>query len=165
MLLFVDFEASSLSKQSYPIEVGWVWEDGREEGYLIRPAPGWVEWDDSAEAIHGISRELLAHEGEPHDRVCERVIAAFEGNEVYASAPSWDGHWLSMLLRAAGHPRHLLRLKSSEEAFIAKARLEGAAEAQAVARVAAARALIGQAPAAHRAIADARREWETWQAV
>ena len=40
MLVFLDFEASSLGKRSYPIEVGWVFEDGRSEAHLIRPAPG-----------------------------------------------------------------------------------------------------------------------------
>lgn len=50
MLVFLDFEASSLSKQSYPIEVAWVFEDGRSEEYLIRPAPIWTDWDSAAEA-------------------------------------------------------------------------------------------------------------------
>lgn len=27
--------------------------------------------------------------------------------ELYVSAPSWNGKWLSALLRAAGHPRPL----------------------------------------------------------
>ena len=40
MLAFVDFEASSLAKDSYPVEVAWVFEDGACEGHLIRPAPG-----------------------------------------------------------------------------------------------------------------------------
>ena len=40
MLVFLDFEASSLAKRGYPIEVAWVFEDGRAESHLIRPAPG-----------------------------------------------------------------------------------------------------------------------------
>jgi len=39
MIVFVDFEASSLSKQSFPIEVGWIFEDERSFSFLIRPAP------------------------------------------------------------------------------------------------------------------------------
>ena len=166
MLIFVDFEASSLRKQSYPIEVGWVDEAGRGEAHLIRPAPGWDEWDETAEAVHGISRQELFEQGEPHDAVCARVIAAFEGNVACASAPTWDGHWLSMLLRAAGRPRHLLRLAGSNEVFMdtARARLGAGSEA-AEALVARAKAEIGSQPVTHRALADARREWEIWMAI
>lgn len=168
MHVFLDFEASSLSKDSYPIEVGWVAEDGREAEYLIRPAPGWTEWDPLAEAVHGISRQTLLRKGIPHEIVCERLVALFGANEVYASSPSWDGKWLSMLLRAAGRPRHLLRLKDTDEIFVeaARKRMGPDADAAAVAElVAAARAVVDEQPATHRAAADARREWAIWRAV
>jgi len=158
MHVFLDFEASSLSKHSYPIEVGWVFEDGVGEGYLIRPAPNWTDWDDTAQAVHGISREQLQADGVLHDVVCTRVVEIFDGNVVYASAPSWDGHWLSMLLRAAGRPRHLLRLKDTDEAF--KAAAGGALD-----RVASARKEISTQAVAHRAVEDARREWSIWMAL
>src|SRR5882757_8109047 len=122
MKIFLDFEASSLSKQSYPIELGWVGEDGEGAAWLIRPAPGWTEWDADAAKVHGISRETLARDGVDHTEVCARLIALAQGRVLYASAPSWDGHWLSMLLRAAGQPRHLLRLRDSDEAFVEAAR-------------------------------------------
>lgn len=168
MRVFLDFEASSLGKKSYPIEVGWVFEDGREKSYLIRPAPGWTEWDAAAEAMHGITRERLLAEGSPHEVVCDRLIQLFEANVVYASSPPWDGKWLSMLLRGAGRPRHLLRLRDSEEAFVEAARVrlgEGADEAVVAEVIAMARALVEAQPATHRALADARREWEIWREV
>src|SRR5882724_13215124 len=105
MLVFLDFEASSLSKTSYPIEIGWVFEDGKGEGHLIRPAPGWTDWDGSAAIIHGISRAELERRGTPHDEVCRHMVDSFTGHALFASAPSWDGKWLSVLLRAAGFPR------------------------------------------------------------
>lgn len=165
MRVFLDFEASSLSKDSYPVEVGWVLEDGTGEAHLIRPAPDWTDWDDTAEAMHGLSRSRLQREGVPHEVVCARLIELFEGNVVHASAPSWDGHWLSMLLRAADQPRHLLRMTDTEDAFVAaaKARLGPQADAESVAEaIAAARAVVEVRPVAHRALADARREWEIW---
>ena len=168
MRVFLDFEASSLSEESYPIEVGWVFEDGREMTYLIRPAPPWLDWDAAAEAMHGISRARLLAEGVPHEDVCDRLVAMFEGNVVYASSPSWDGKWLSMLLRAAGRPRHLLRLRDSEEAFMEAARARLGAEAgepALAAIVARARAAVNAQPATHRALADARREWAIWRDV
>jgi hypothetical protein len=50
MLAFLDFEASSLGKKSYPIEVAWVFEDGTSESHLIKPAPEWTDWDPAAQA-------------------------------------------------------------------------------------------------------------------
>jgi DNA polymerase III epsilon subunit-like protein len=116
MRVFLDFEASSLGKKGYPIEVGWVSEDGQSEAYLITPAPNWTDWDDKAEAIHGISRATLASQGAPVDRVATRMVEVLSDHALYASAPSWDGKWLSVLLRAAGLPRHSLRLRDTEEA-------------------------------------------------
>ena len=168
MRVFLDFEASSLGDDSYPIEVGWVFEDGEEENMLIRPAPGWTDWDEEAESLHGISRQRLAADGIAHAEVCDRVVALFDNHEVYASAPSWDGHWLSMLLRAADRPRHLVRLADTEEAFeeAARQRLGPDAGDEAVAEaIAAARAVADTEPVAHRAVADARREWRVWQRI
>jgi hypothetical protein len=163
--VFLDFEASSLSKQSYPIEVGWVHEDGTGEGHLIRPAPGWTDWDEGAELIHHISRQRLLAEGERHDAVCSRMLPLFETATVLCSAPSWDGHWLSMLLRASGLPRHLYRLADSEIAFREAASVKPGGDAGVEARIAAARAKVGALPAGHRAEADARRDWAVWRAI
>lgn len=162
MRIFLDFEASSLNKQSYPIEVGWVRENGESEGHLIRPAPSWLDWDETAEAIHGISRDLLLREGVAHDVVCARLAEIFQDNVVYASAPSWDGHWLSMLLRAAGRPRHSLRLRDSEEAFVEAAQ---AGQGPAAERIALARKVVEAEPVVHRAVEDARREWAIWREI
>src|SRR5690606_41951734 len=74
MLVFLDFEASSLSERSYAIEVGWVFADGREEDHLIRAAPEWTDWDPSAEAIHGISRNELLERGRDHTAVAQRMV-------------------------------------------------------------------------------------------
>ena len=105
MHVFLDFEASSLGKTSYPIEVAWVFEDGRGEAHLIRPAEGWTDWDARAEAIHHIPQAALQRDGSPVEVVAARMIAVLTGHDLYASAPSWDGKWLSTLLRAARLPR------------------------------------------------------------
>ncbi|WP_404337056.1 transcriptional regulator [Sphingomonas sp. MMS12-HWE2-04] len=117
MRVFLDFEASSLAKRSYPVEVAWVFEDGRGDAHLIRPAPGWDDWDAEAEAIHRIPRATLTAEGVPHDAVAAQMVADLAGHDLLASAPSWDGKWLSVLLRAAGLPRHSLRLRGSDAAM------------------------------------------------
>lgn len=117
MLVFLDFEASSLGKRSYPIEVAWVFADGRSESHLIRPAPGWIDWDTKAEAIHHIARDTLAKAGTSYDLVAARMVDLLTGHDLLASAPSWDGKWLSALLRTAGYPRHSLRLRRTDEAI------------------------------------------------
>jgi hypothetical protein len=171
MLVFLDFEASSLGKHSYPIEVAWVFADGASESHLIRPAPGWDDWDARAEAIHGISRATLLHEGTPHDRVARRMIDVLSGHDLTASAPSWDGKWLSALLRAASLPRHALRLRDTEQAQADTARailretLPAAALEQAVADLIRNANAPSATPPAHRALADAQVERDRWCAV
>ena len=115
MRAFLDFEASSLAKRSYPIEVAWVFEDG-SEAFMIRPPAEWTDWDPAAEAIHRISRETLVREGVPHEMVANHMLDVLTGHDLLASAPSWDGKWLSALLRAAGAPRNSLRLRGAGEA-------------------------------------------------
>ena len=116
MRVFLDFEASSLAKRSYPIEVAWVFEDGRSETFLSRPAEEWTDWDPAAEAIHRISRETLVRDGTSHELVANHMLDVLAGHDLLASAPSWDGKWLSALLRAAGAPRNSLRLRGAGEA-------------------------------------------------
>jgi hypothetical protein len=169
MRVFLDFEASSLADDSYPIEVGWVFEDGRSESHLIKPAPQWVNWDPSAEAIHHVSRARLEAEGSSHDVVAHRLLNTLRHHVVYASAPSWDGKWLSVLFRAAGIPRHAMRLKDSDEVY-AEAAME-ALSASMPPEVARARAAdivervlkaATQRPVRHRALADAEEQRQIW---
>lgn len=171
MHVFLDFEASSLAKASYPIEVAWVFEDGRAETHLIRPAEGWTDWDESAAAIHGIARAELQASGEPHAELARHMLETLTGHLLYASSPSWDGKWLSVLLRAAGLPRHALRLRDTDEAQF-EAALAGlgmaVAEADRQKRAAAIISRIRAAdtgPILHRALPDARHECGLWRAI
>lgn len=171
MKAFLDFEASSLADRSHPVEVAWVFEDGRSEAHLIAPAPEWRDWDSAAERIHGISRDTLVAEGMAHDVVAARMVEALAEHDLFASAPSWDGKWLSALLRAAGMPRRTLRLRDTDEALreTATAILRDAVPAERLETTV--RDLLAHAAAtrsetpAHRALADARGEYETWRAV
>jgi hypothetical protein len=171
MFVFLDFEASSLAPDSYPIEVGWVMEDGAAEDHLIRPAPGWTDWDPSAEAIHRLTREDLFARGDPHDEVARRMLEVLAPHDIFASAPSWDGKWLSVLLRGAGLPRHALRLRDTDEAHLRAAieilsaappGVDVVSEAAGIVRQA--RERLAGAPV-HRALADAQWEMAVWQEV
>jgi len=166
---FLDFEASSLAKASYPIEVAWVFEDGLSESYLLKPLPEWTDWSERAQAIHGITRATLEAEGHPVAAVASRALEVLGGHDLYASSPSWDGKWLSVLLRAGGLPRHALRLKDTDEvqldaalAALASKVAPEALEATAKAIVAKVRAAAESRPIAHRALADAEQERRIW---
>jgi hypothetical protein len=170
-IAFLDFEASSLGKQGYPIEVAWALSSGEEESHLIRPDPTWTDWDLKAETIHGLSRERLQTEGQPVADVARRMMSALAGYALYATAPSWDGKWLSRLLRTAGLPRHALRLEDTETIHRQTMRevlLEMSIPAELHDELM--KKVLSQAerkddelgPAEHRALADARREQRLW---
>ncbi|MCG7391562.1 transcriptional regulator [Microvirga sp. ACRRW] len=173
-IVFLDFEASSLNKNSYPIEVGWVFASGGEESYLIKPALLWTDWSSEAEATHRVTRERLVAEGRPHDEVAKRMLDVLSGHALFATAPSWDGQWLSKLLRSAGLPRHALRLQDTdvahENAITRILQEAGVADDEIAVHV---KDILAQArlkdeadgAPAHRALADAKRELRVWRDV
>ena len=98
----IDFEASGLGPESYPIEVAWSDPDGGVEAHYIDPAPGWEDWDPEAEAIHWIPRHLLRDCGKPVVWVAERMNTVLAGRTVYCDAPRMDAFWCRRLFEAAG---------------------------------------------------------------
>jgi len=173
-IVFLDFEASSLSKESYPIEVGWVFASGGEESHLIRPAPSWTDWSAESEATHHLTRERLFAEGTPHDKVARHMLDVLSGHALFATAPSWDGQWLSKLLRGAGIPRHALRLQDTDvahEAAISRVLREAGVSEEELAvhaqKILAQARLKDEAEGDpdHRALADAKRELRMWRDV
>lgn len=103
-LAFIDFEASGLGARSWPIEVGWAFEDGRGESLLISPSPDWSldDWDPKAERLHGVTLKMLSDLGVGAAVACDRIDAALAGHDVYSDAPDWDGFWMMRLYQAAG---------------------------------------------------------------
>jgi DNA polymerase III epsilon subunit-like protein len=101
----IDFEASCLPEygQSYPIEVAVARIDGSNRAWLIRPAEAWRYWDwsDEAEALHGISRQMLDDEGLPPAQVLAEMAEFVAGCPVYADA-DLDEFWLEVLCQAVG---------------------------------------------------------------
>jgi len=161
MIVFLDFEASSLSKHSYPVEIAWVFEDGRSRSFLVKPKSGWTDWSADAEKIHGISRDRLQEEGNDIELVVGELMAELSGHELYASSPSWDGKWLSALLRGGGMSRHALRLRKSDDLFIeAASAILGADSANVDIPTLVADVIAQSEPVnpAHRALPDARLE-------
>ncbi|HEC75284.1 MAG TPA: hypothetical protein ENI26_13085 [Methylophaga aminisulfidivorans] len=96
--IFLDFEASSLSYKSHPIEVAWSDRTGKIVSFLIKPEPSWTDWDEYAEkSIHLISREKLINEGFPAGMVIEKMTQALTDSKVYTSDASFDSMWCQKL--------------------------------------------------------------------
>ena len=86
----IDLEASGFGRGSYPIEVGVALEDGTIHAMLIAPADGWDHWDESAEKIHGISREYLKEHGKTVREVAIFLNDLCSGQTLYSDAWSFD---------------------------------------------------------------------------
>jgi hypothetical protein len=139
---------------------------------LISPIEAWTDWDPAAQAVHGIAREQLATEGSPTEEVARRLVDALQGHNIFASAPSWDGRWLSLLLRAGGLPRHAIRLVDTDGALLEVTRAVLAPHLPSSEVHRAARKIVSCAGDrfvgrrhAHRALADAQVERERWLVV
>jgi hypothetical protein len=108
-LLVIDFEASALSTESYPIEVGIailndpastmeIWST------LIKPVPHWdmkAQWDPDAERIHGISRWSLRDGRSPREAMIELNRRIPIGAKVWCDGGYYDLCWLKVLATAA----------------------------------------------------------------
>ena len=97
---FVDFEASGLAPDSYPIEIAVVSMDAEYQA-LIRPARYWTHWSWDAQDMHGISRETLLAEGVEPVVIAAELNATFNGAKLCSDSPQ-DGFWFETLYEAAG---------------------------------------------------------------
>ena len=101
MASILDIEASGFGAQSYPIEIGVCLANNQQYCSLIYPEPEWTFWDDSAEKIHGIKRELLIRYGKPV-AVVAKELNEFIGNQtVYSDCWVVDQPWLTSLFSSA----------------------------------------------------------------
>ena len=87
--------------------------------------------------------------------------------DLVASTPPWDGKWLSALPRAGEQPRHVLRLRKSDDTFRGTARASDGVltDEEVDAPVEAIIRQIEPAVPAHRALPDAVLEWDRWKAA
>lgn len=102
----LDFEASSLSDISWPIEVGISWiESDRVQTWssLIQPHPKWdiSDWSIQSEAVHQIP--LVDLQSAPSASSVARVLISMASDRTLVSdAPQFEHRWLSRLLDAGG---------------------------------------------------------------
>ncbi|MBV1876199.1 MAG: hypothetical protein KUG79_01025 [Pseudomonadales bacterium] len=95
--LIIDVEASGFGPTSYPIEVGLALDDGNHFCSLILPAASWTHWDDDAEKIHRVSRDILETYGKPMQQVTHTLNKILAGKTVYTDGWVVDKPWLTTL--------------------------------------------------------------------
>lgn len=98
----IDIEASGFGSNSYPIEVGLALEPDRRYCTLIRPVDRWNHWDNQAESVHKISREILRKNGRQVFEVARELNHRLDGKVVYSDAWGVDNAWVVELYAAAG---------------------------------------------------------------
>lgn len=113
MPIIIDLEASGFGRGSYPIEIGVALPNGELHAWLLKPLADWVHWDDSAERVHGISRQRLEREGMAPRTVARTLNSLLEGKTVYTDGWGVDTTWMSLLF----HETDLLQRFRLESVF------------------------------------------------
>ena len=110
-LATIDFEASSLDDDGYPIEVGvafWPAPDEVVFGWsaLIRPAGVWTRkghWSAASAKVHGIrGSDLLAHGLDPVPVAAALNAVLGPDGIAWCDGGPYDAHWAGALFKAAG---------------------------------------------------------------
>ena len=98
----IDIEASGFGAESYPIEVGVALEDGSTRCYLVLPREDWTYWDEEAERVHRIPRDILEAHGRPLEEVAAELNSFIGGADTFSDGWEVDKPWISQLFYAAG---------------------------------------------------------------
>lgn len=101
-LPLIDIEASSLSPQSYPVEIAWSIMGTEIDSVLINPdsADDWTDWDQQAEALHGISRSAAVRDGVDVMVAAQHLNECLGGLVVLCDGLEHDRFWLHRLFDA-----------------------------------------------------------------
>lgn len=100
--IIIDIEASGFGSDSYPIEIGVALSAIERFCRLIKPQPSWQHWSEEAEALHGISRHVLATTGVNATQVCLELNQLLYEQTVYSDGWVVDSPWLNRLYEGAG---------------------------------------------------------------
>jgi hypothetical protein len=111
-VIVIDYEASSLKgtsngvvggdADSFPIEVGLAYPDGRVESYYISPVRIWTDWDTHVEEnIHKISRDMLIEQGRDVNEIANILNNKLSGKTVVCDGKFSDPFWTNRLFSAA----------------------------------------------------------------
>jgi hypothetical protein len=113
-MYIIDFEASGLGRNSYPIEVAW--GDGKHPvtSFLLNPEnmDGWTDWDPRSLEFHRISRDELIQKGKDPRRIAAKMVKELAGKTLYSDEPRYDNMWKDRLLKDSGYDPGLIQIKN-----------------------------------------------------
>lgn len=111
-MIIIDFEASSLRKNSHPIEVAWGSEPDHIESYLLNPdfMADWTDWNPKSFQYHGIAPEELRRHGHDPRDIAKKMVDALACKPVYSDEPHYDIRWKNRLLSDSGYDPGLVRI-------------------------------------------------------
>lgn len=141
---WIDVEASSLFIGSWPVSIGWAFDDLTGGFMLVRPEPDWEDWSWESEEIHRLPRRLLMSDGWPAATVADRLNDILGGLQVHSDTGTADGDggldlkWLWRLFSAmfsATDRRMKFRVVSEDLAIARQMGLYGDPGARGSARV------------------------------
>ena len=98
----IDIEASGFGVHGYPIEVGVVMNDGSKYCALVLPSPHWTHWDEEAQKVHRISRDILETYGKPIGEIARTLNEMLRERTAFSDAWGVDKTWLDKLFYAGG---------------------------------------------------------------
>lgn len=160
----LDFEASSLGRTGYPIEVAVVdCATGGCSAWLIRPTDEWLRdgfWSDESAAVHRISFQDLIAYGQPAALVAHELSNWCLGKKVLCDGGEHDRMWLAMLFCDSGFRPPLF---ADYEQFAVELARQSECSPEAIS--AAEAEAISRFPTLHRAASDARRLAETLRLI
>jgi hypothetical protein len=96
---------SSALVSGYPVEVALCDDALNVSNWLVRPHERWagLNWNDEAQAIHGLSQAYLQAEGMPAEQVAAEIAGRLKDVRfIWSDNPAYDAHWLGHLV--ALHP-------------------------------------------------------------
>lgn len=96
---FIDFEASGIAPDSYPIEVAVVSSETSFSS-LIKPVRYWTHWSFDAQDMHGLTQDHLLQEGDTPVAVATNMNQLFSGHVLCSDSPQ-DSFWFDVLFEAA----------------------------------------------------------------
>lgn len=120
--LIIDIEASGFGGTSYPIEIGIALDSGKKYCTLIAPGPDWTHWDEEAEKVHRVTRDILELYGKPMDQVTAALNELLRDQTVYSDGWVVDKPWLTTLFYAARTPMQFR--VSPLEAILSESQME-----------------------------------------
>jgi len=94
-----------LGSKSYPIEVGVALASGQTYCSLIQPDPKWTYWDEGAEKIHRVPRDILEVYGKPIAEVAHQLNALLGDQAAFSDGWEVDQPWLSQLFYTSRIPQ------------------------------------------------------------